>query len=580
MKYFLKKTKIKKGEYLQIYMSEYIRGVGSRNRSYKAIGYVEDLKAKGISDPVAKAQAEVDRLNREMREEEASRKARKIGKDTPMRNLGYFALKGVANCLPYFEKAVGAISSARGFQYSVYDVMMALAYARVVFPASKRKTHLDVLPLLFEPVKDVSYAQLLSCCEYIGSEYKKIISFLTRSVSGAYGLDFSTTYFDCTNFYFEIDLEDELRRKGPSKEMRNDPIVGMGLMLDSNQVPVAMTMYSGNESEQPHLRQTIAELRQENGIKGRTVQIADKGLSSARNIHEAIANGDGYLFSKSLKNQGDKETAWFLSLDSSTWDSVYEEDEDGNKTVKYRYCSFTDTFEYDYKDDLGTKVSFKAKEKRLITFSPRLCMKKTLELNRLVEKARKLCLSRAKKSEFGECSKYISFRKGHSGEDAVAVINEEAIKKERMFAGYNMLITSELEYSPRKIYGIYHMLWKIEQSFRILKSCLEARPVYLSSFDSIKGHFLICYIGIVLERILEFHVLSGRFPHERIIGFIRNFNVIRLDGRDYVNILTQKDEVGRFLYSTAFPEVEKYILSPSDISKLLKTRLTPETMMM
>lgn len=572
MRYFVKKTNRSKGEYLQIYKSEYRRGIGSRNTSYKAIGYVSDLKAKGVGDPIAKAQAEVDRLNAALREQEAGARARKIGAESPERALGYFVLKGVANSLPFFEKAVRALSSARSFQYDVYDMMMALVYARATYPASKKRTHEDILPQLFEKVDEDSYHQVLGCCEFLGADYRKVVNMLTRSVQKTYGLDFTNTYFDCTNFYFEIDVEDEFRRKGPSKENRHDPIVGLGLLLDANQIPVAMSIYPDNGSEKPQLRQVLADLRKESGMGGRTIQIADKGLNCARNIHEALLNGDGYIFSKSLKKQKDIEIDWFLSLDSSTWDKVYEMREDGTKEEKYRYYSFVDTFSYDYIDDHGCSVSFEARERRVMTYSPKLAMKKIIELNRQVEKAGSLCLYKAKKEEFGDCAKYVSF-KTDAGSKIVPVLNEEAIALERRLAGYNMLVTSETAFRPRTIYNTYHNLWRIEQSFRMMKSYLEARPVFFSKEDSIKGHFLICYICIVLERILEFHVLGNRFNHEKIMAFIKNFKLVRLDSKDYINMLTSKDEVGQFLASTSFPKVHNYILSPSDVSRLLKARL-------
>ena len=572
MKYFLRKSQLKKGEYLQIYKSEYRRGIGSRNTSYKAIGYVSDLKAKGVKDPVAKAQAEVDRLNAVLREKETGERARKIGSLSPEKHLGYFVLKGVANSLPFFEKAIRAISSVRSFQYDVYDMMMALVYARATYPASKKRTHEDILPQLFEKVDEDSYHQVLGCCEFLGADYKKIANMLTRSVQKTYGLDFSHTYFDCTNFYFEIDVEDEFRRKGPSKENRHDPIVGLGLLLDANQIPVAMSIYPDNGSEKPQLRQVLADLRKESGMNGRTVQIADNGLNCARNIHEALLNGDGYIFSKSLKKQKDIEIDWFLSLDSSTWDKVYEMREDGTKEEKYRYYSFVDTFSYDYIDDHGCSVSFEARERRVMTYSPKLAMKKILELNRQVEKAGSLCLYKAKKEEFGDCAKYVSF-KTDAGSKIVPVLNEEAIALERRLAGYNMLVTSETAFRPRTIYNTYHNLWRIEQSFRMMKSYLEARPVFFSKEDSIKGHFLICYICIVLESILEFHVLGNRFNHEKIMAFIKNFKLVRLDSKDYLNMLTSKDEVGQFLASTSFPKVSNYILSPADVSKLLNVKL-------
>ena len=572
MRYFLKRTERKKGEYLQIYQSEYIRGIGSRNRSYKAIGYVDELIAKGVKDPASKAMAEVKMLNDELKAKEDGEKARKIGKISPRRLLGYFVLRSVANALGDFEKAVRAISSARGFRYDVYDLMMALVYARATFPASKRRTHSDILPLLFEKIDDDSYSQVLSCCEYIGSEYMKIIALLTRAVERTYGLDCHETYFDCTNFYFEIDREDDFRCKGPSKENRNDPIVGMGLLLDSNQIPVAMEMFPGNEAEMPYLRKTIQRMKKESSISGRTIQVADKGLNCAANIHAAIASGDGYLFSKSLKKQNQKEIEWFLSLDSDEWPAVYESDGKGGKQIRYRYYSFIDTFGYSYTDDDGCRIEFSTREKRIITFNPKLRMKKILELNRMVEKARGLCLSLAKKDEFGECSKFVSFCTDE-GKKAKAVLNEEAIELERRFAGYNILVTSELKLNDRTVYGIYHNLWRIEQSFRMMKSYLDARPVYLTGMNSIKGHFLICYISVVLERLLEFKVLGSRFSHERIMDFIRSFSLVRLNSKDYINLLTSDDEVGQFLADTILPEVTNYILSPADVTKLLKVKL-------
>ena len=207
MRYFLKKTNIKKGEYLQIYISEYKRDIGSRNRCFKSIGYISEIKDKGIKDPVAYYQAQVKKMNKELEEKETSEKAKKIGNQSPKRYAGYIVLKGIANSLTFFEKAVRALSNERQFQYDVYNLMMALVYARATFPASKKKTHEHIIPLLFEKVDESSYSQILSCCEYIGSEYDKFISYLTTSIKKTYGINSSETYFDCTNFYFEIDKE-------------------------------------------------------------------------------------------------------------------------------------------------------------------------------------------------------------------------------------------------------------------------------------------------------------------------------------------------------------------------------------
>ena len=176
----------------------------------------------------------------------------------------------------------------RNFKFSVYNIFSSLVFARAVFHCSKNKTYHDVLPCLFKDM-NYSYDQLLSAVEFIGSEYEKFIEILTVATKTNYGLDTSKTYFDCTNFYFEIDKENR---------------VGMGLLLDQNLIPIGMRMYLGNESENPYIRN---ELKNQNNITGRTIQVADKGLNCAKNIHNATLNNDGYIFQSQLNNLARKK---------------------------------------------------------------------------------------------------------------------------------------------------------------------------------------------------------------------------------------------------------------------------------
>ncbi len=147
-------------------------------------------------------------------------------------------------------------------------MISALVYARSVNPCSKRRAFENVLPKLFENY-DFSLNQIYGGMEYIGCEYEKIIEIYNCQVQKFFGFHTDSTYFDCTNFFFEIDREDSLRKKGPSKENRKDPIVGMGLLLDENQIPIGMKIYPGNESEKPVIRNIIHELKQRNNISGR-----------------------------------------------------------------------------------------------------------------------------------------------------------------------------------------------------------------------------------------------------------------------------------------------------------------------
>ena len=298
MAYFLKKTNNKKGTYLQIYESYYDpERKGGAHRSYKPIGYVHELQAGGIDDPIAFYGEKVRELNQEFKERKQAEKSRQISDESPEKLLGYFPLKNLNDSLGC-KKYIDLMQTATDFRFNVFDMVSALIYARTVHPCSKSRTYDEVIPKLFEK-HDFSLDQLYSGLEYIGSEYEKIIEIYNHQISLKYKFDTSHTYFDCTNFYFEIDKEDDFRLKGPSKENKREPIVGLGLLLDADQIPVGMKMYPGSESEKPVLRNIIDDLKQRNHISGRTIRVADKGLNCFNNILHALKAGDGYIFSKS-----------------------------------------------------------------------------------------------------------------------------------------------------------------------------------------------------------------------------------------------------------------------------------------
>lgn len=306
MSYFLKKTNNKKGTYLQIYESYYdpTRKCGA-HRSYKPLGYVHELQATGIEDPIAVFTKEVQKLNQKCKQKKQAEKEQHISDVSPEKHLGYFPLKNINDSLGC-KRFIDLMQTATNFRFNIFDMMSVLIYARTVHPCSKSKTYDEVIPNLFEN-HDFSLDQLYSGLEYIGSEYEKVIEIYNHQINQTYPLDTVHTYFDCTNFYFEIDKEDDFRLKGPSKENRREPIVGMGLLLDANQIPIGMKMYPGNESEKPVIRNIIDDLKKRSHISGRTIQIADKGLNCFNNIAHALKAGDGYIFSKSVKTLPETE---------------------------------------------------------------------------------------------------------------------------------------------------------------------------------------------------------------------------------------------------------------------------------
>lgn len=569
MAYFLKKTNNKKGTYLQIYESYYDpERKGGAHRSYKPLGYVHELQQSGVDDPIAFYSEEVQKLNQEHRKSKQQEKHRLIADESPEKFLGYFPLKNIndsLNCKRYID----LMQTATNFRFNISDMISALIYARVVHPCSKSKTYDEVIPKLFDRY-DFSLDQLYDGLEYIGSEYEKVIEIYNHQITQKYKFDTSHTYFDCTNFYFEIDREDDFKVKGPSKENKKEPIVGLGLMLDAHQIPIGMKMYPGNESEKPVIRNIIDDLKQRNNIKGRTIQVADKGLNCINNIMHALKAGDGYIFSKSVKSLPDTEKTWVLL------NNGYTDVKNSNGEVVYRIKECIDDFSYVYQDAAGNKRTIKLTEKRVVTYNPKLAEKQKYEINKQVEKAKLLKASEAKKSEYGDSAKYVSFvatdRKGAKTDGKIKVeMNDKAIEKARELAGYNMMVTSEFKMSANEIYAAYHNLWRIEESFKIMKTQLDARPIYLQKEDTIIGHFLICYLSVLLTRLVQIYALGDNYGTEEIFDFIRDFRVAKVSDRKYINLTRNSSFIRELAVKTNLP-LTSYFLGNEDINKVLSHR--------
>lgn len=558
MAYFLKKAMLKGRTYLSICESFYHpQKKGTAHRTYKSLGSVETWKKNGIEDPIAHFQKEVDALN----QEKAKKGVIKISDKSPNLYMGYFPLKFILDKL-HIKKYVDYFKLTNDFEYDLYELLSSLVYARAVNPCSKYRTFHEVLPELYEPV-NYSYDQLLDGLSFLGNNYEKFVEIFTVQVNKVFGLDVSRTYFDCTNFYFEIDREDDFRRKGPSKDNKKSPIVGLGLLLDSNQIPIGMKMYPGNESEKPVIRDIINHLKKQNNITGRTIHVADKGINCAQNIAFSKTNGDGYLFSKSVKGLSEREKEWVLL------EQGFKEVKDKKGKVLYRYKSCIDKFPYTIEHN-GKEVTVHLTEKRLLTYNPELAAKKRYEINRMVEKAKSLTLSQAKKNEYGEAGKYVKFTDG-KGKKATVTINQDAIDNDLKFAGYNLLVTSETKMSDQDIYNTYHNLWRIEESFKIMKSDLDARPVFVQKGDSIKGHFLICYITVLLERIFQFKVLENKYSTSEIMDFIKNFKATKGEFK-YINTTTYSNFINDLSEIFGLP-LTNYFLTESQIKSIFNYKL-------
>lgn len=572
MAYFLKKSVTKKGVYLQIYESYRNKEKKqTAHKAFKSIGYVDDLMSDKIPDPISYYQNFVKKMNEKRKKEIEESKIKQI-EDEPTKNLGYFLVKSVFNTLRV-ESHLNLLARIADKPYDLNEAITSLVSARVVSPCSKIKTMEEVIPSFLEPAHFSSDQLYDSILPFIGDEYERILEIINHAFNKKYGRKTNNVFFDGTNYYFEIDREKDDKRKGPSKENRADPIISMGLLLDEEQIPLAMKMFPGNESEKPVMRNIISTMKEQNNINGRTIQVADKGLNCTKNICEALKNGDGYIFSQSIKRLSDQEKKWaLLENDENKWLEV--KDKDG--TLLYKYKSCIDKFSYKVDDGTNRPTTINLTQKRVVTFNPKLAEKKRYEINKMIERARELNNSQAKRKEYGDAAKYVTFKaisnEGEVLDDTVvkATINQDKVNEDLKLAGYNLLVTSETKMRAEEIYKVYHRLWRIEETFRTLKSELDARPVYLQRQDSIYGHFLICYLAVFALRVLQIKEFKDEIHTNEIISFVRNLKVLK-NGETYIN-LGSKDKIKKINDRLGL-NLTNYFLTDKNIKKVLSLKL-------
>lgn len=578
MAYYLRKENKKNGTYLQMYESHWDKEKKQpRSKSVMAFGYVHELISDEIPDPIAYYTDFVAKKNKE--------RAAAFAEDTRPRafaapveyNLGHFLLHTLLEELNVKE-VIDILAAQMRFQFHIYDMVAQLIFSRIIYPCSKSKTVSSVFPHLYNS-SPISEDQVYDGLSFIGGSYKKYIELFNHCYEQHYQRDFSNVFFDCTNYYFKIDLPYEDKQKGPSKENRHDPIIGQALLLDADLVPVAMQMYPGNESEKPYIRKVIEEMKSRYKVSGKTVQVADKGLNCARNIYAAVKEAnDGYIFSKSIhgRNLSEKEKKWLLLENEQ---NIWKDYRDKAGNLLYRLKSCVDSFSYQFKEidpETGRDVvkTFSVKEKRIVSYNPALAKKQKAEIQKMADKAANYAAYKAMtREDLGDSAKYVKItNKDKNGKKITPVIgiDKEKVNEDLKYAGYNLMVTSELDMEPLQIYQTYHSLWKIEESFRITKSYLDARPVYVHKKETIYGHFLICYLSLFLLRVLEIKVFKNQINSYDLIDFIRDFRVVNKGDGSYINISRNQTVNEKVKKATGLTNLDALFLTEKEINNLFQ----------
>jgi hypothetical protein len=484
-----------------------------KQRTVKSFGYLEDR-----ADPEA-FMKEVEDFNAHFKENneplriEAAGTAMMYGEENRKRNYGHKFLEAVYDMLNIDGFVEGHLKES-GFRgrYPVARIFKYLVLMRILSPDSKRAA-CQTKDTLYGTETDFTLQNAydsLGLCAGFETELQR---HLNEAVKRHIGRDLSYAFYDVTNYFCEIDFPDGeggLRFRGVSKEHRVDPIVGMGLFMDSNGLPVSMGIFPGNKSEKKTLEPIMGDVKKSYGL-GRLVVVADKGLNSGPNIDMIANGGDGFIFSQVLKGTHGKRYQEKL-FDGNGW----TENADGS----CRHKTFTE--EYTGHDKDGKKV---VRERKVLLYWSRadaaMAARKREEKLKKAAKAVTNNVYGIKKGQDEYIKEDVVVKETGEFLEASDVKKKRAVDlgkaaSDAKYDGYFCIITSETGMGAGEIRAAYGGLWRIEQSFRILKSDLYASPVFLSNPDHIRAHFLICFTALLIMRIVQHKMGEGALSAERI----------------------------------------------------------------
>ena len=485
-----------------------------RTKTIKSLGYLDVLQEE-YPDPIAHFKNVVAEMNKKEAENKPPATVLLNVKETLTcashyrKNLGYSALSKIYHELelPSFFNNNSRDSNAK---FSVNSIMKLLIFSRLLAPASKKKTFED-RNIYFETF-DFSLHDIYHCLTFINKKKDRLLLHLHNKVKEQYNRKTECVYYDVTNYYFEIDEPDELRRKGVSKEHRPNPIVQMGLFIDSMGMPISYGLFPGNTHDCQTMIPLITVIKKEYAI-GRVIVVADKAINTSDNIAYCNYGSDGYVYSQTIRG-GSKKFKDFVLADEG-----YREQVDTGYKVKSRLH----LREVKIKTEDGRYKKIHVNEKQVVFYSPAYDKKAKAERAAVLAKAHDIVNNPAKynKATSYGAAKYIKnlHYDKKTGEAVTTqqkpVFDEDMVREEEKFDGYYAIVTSECSKSDDEIIEIYRGLWKIEESFKLTKSDLEVRPVYLSREERIQAHFLTCFLSLLIARILE-RRLGGKYSFSRI----------------------------------------------------------------
>ena len=569
----LRVTKCKNTEIFYVIKTVYVEGK-QKTITVERIGNTNEvLKKSEGEDPYTWSKKYVENLNKQEKEGTQDilikkSQVKQIEKNQERYfNCGYLFLEKI-----YYELGINniceEITNKYQFKYDLNNILSRLIYGRVIFPSSKLATNELSRKFIEQPNFELQH--IYRALEVINKENDFIQSELYKNSLKISKRNTGILYYDCTNYFFEIEEEDGLKQYGPSKEHRPNPIVQMGLFMDGNGIPLAFNINAGNTNEQITLTPLEEKIMKDFELS-KFVVCTDGGLSSIDN--RKFNNKDNKAFitthsikklKKHLKEWALSKNGWRLEGEKKEYNISHLEDTEESKKLYYNKIFYKKRWikENDLEQVLIVTYSIKYKnyQKRI--------RDKQLERARNLLNNKSLKLDKVNQNDYKRFIKKINVTKeGEIAENKVYTINENQIAKEEMFDGFYGVCTN-LEDDVPKIIKVNQRRWEIEESFRIMKSEFRARPVYLSRDDRIQAHFMTCYISLLIHRILE-KKLNEEYTSNDIIETLRNMNLYKEISEGYIPTYTRTDLTDKLHEISGF-RTDYEITTEKNMKKILK----------
>ncbi len=540
---FIKKCKYPNGRTFLSIVHGFKENGKTKHLTIKKIGYLDDITKEHTNIEQFLSDL-LNETNNEFSNTISISNQKLIPSQNYLCNLGYIILKKIYNDLDlnYFFKSK---QSKLNIEYSLNDIFQLLTYSRIMYPGSKKETF-ENKNIFFDNF-DFSLKDLYRSLDYFNSYKDEILSLIWNKTKDKYNRDTSSVYYDCTNYYFEISYNDEdlideegnilekgYRKKGPSKEHKPEPIIGMGLLMDKTGIPLSYNLFPGNESEKTTLRPALKETKRNFGID-RVITVADRGLNTSDNTvfiagknDDNHTNHDGYIFGQSVRGADQEFKEWVLNQEDYKTDKFTEDN--CEISFKHKTRIFAKTIQIKRNGKRTNKTDIY--QKQMVYYSEKYARKQKKDRDLVITKAKDLIENpgRYTRATSVGAAGYINNYEYDTktgeiiGKDLS--LNIDKIQEEEKFDGYYSIVTSELNMSDKEIRDAYKGLWKIEESFKITKSTLEARPVYVWTKEHIEAHFLTCFVSLVILRLLE-HKIERKYSSEKVIKSLKKYNAIK-----------------------------------------------------